>query len=324
MDDNVYLGVWTNWSRGPILGPTLTTTKPHGNLLIAFIASFIAFVAARAWRILCLAFHQHLSTENPRSTLHHQRQVVLRNSTTPESGLLSFLRLLWTWRRSPAKKLTLLGLLTIIAFLSVTAFTVAAGFSSTISTAVGDEVLLNSINCGIPWDGPSPQRSIETASMQIRFAGEFLNDASNYAQQCYQQTNLGSMECNRFVVSHLPTVTTNNNASCPFDQKICRTPNSNIRLDSGFIDTRDLGLNAREEESLAVRYMLHCAPLETTGYTSRAIQRGQKVVRYHYGSSYIGPSDNITARNFTHQAQDIDTQYSGTKINQVSGNFRLT
>ena len=189
MDEHVYLGVWTNWSRGHILSATLTTTKGQANLLIAFIASFIAFVASRLSRVVCLAFHRYLSIQQSRtSTLYQHRHIVLCNSTTPESGLLSLLHLLWAWRRSSTKDFSLFASLAFVAFFLEVTFIVAASFSSAISTAIGDEVLLKSVNCGIPWDGPSATRSIETEVVQNRYTAEYLNDAANYAQQCCKKT----------------------------------------------------------------------------------------------------------------------------------------
>jgi hypothetical protein len=39
----VYLGVWTNWSRGPVFGSTLTLDRTNASLLIAFVAFFVAW-----------------------------------------------------------------------------------------------------------------------------------------------------------------------------------------------------------------------------------------------------------------------------------------
>lgn len=71
----VHLGTWTNWSRGPILGATLTLEPRYGLLLLSFTATFVAFVASRFWRIMSLALHRIYSTPEPRDALHHQRQV---------------------------------------------------------------------------------------------------------------------------------------------------------------------------------------------------------------------------------------------------------
>ncbi|KAK3984168.1 hypothetical protein QBC44DRAFT_313457 [Cladorrhinum sp. PSN332] len=40
---NIFTGIWTNWSKGKVMGWTLTLTRSNGNLVIAFLAAFIAF-----------------------------------------------------------------------------------------------------------------------------------------------------------------------------------------------------------------------------------------------------------------------------------------
>lgn len=312
MDDNVYLGLWTNWSRGPIFGPTLTLQRDSGNLLIAFTASFIGFVAARFWKILCLGFHRYWSTSKPQHTIYHQRQVILRNSSAPEAGLLSFLRLLWAWRRSlRTKNFFIVALLAFVALCSLAGFTVAGGFSSSISTAVGDEVLLNGDNCGIV----APLANLDTATIQdaqanTRVTSEQVNDALSYATQCYgNSSQLGDMECNKFIVSQIETAV-DDKAGCPFDDSICRSTGANIRLDTGYMDSNDhLGLNAPEDERFALRYVMECAPLKTEGYTSTTNFSNRTWVRYHYGDVASGSSDNVTYLNYTHQVQDLRSQY---------------
>lgn len=71
---NVHLGTWTNWSRGRIMGATLTMSREHGSLLTAFTAFFVGIVASSFWRIVCLIFHRLYSTPTSRDALHHQRQ----------------------------------------------------------------------------------------------------------------------------------------------------------------------------------------------------------------------------------------------------------
>lgn len=85
----IHLGIWTDWTRGPILGQTLTLSRNNANLLIAFTASFVVFVGSRIWAIACLSLHRAYSTAKQRDALHHQRQVVLRNSSSSDSGLVS-------------------------------------------------------------------------------------------------------------------------------------------------------------------------------------------------------------------------------------------
>ncbi|KAK8017269.1 hypothetical protein PG991_008345 [Apiospora marii] len=97
-DGQVYLGAWTNWSRGRVMGATLTMTREQGNFLIAFTAFFIPFVVSRLWKSFAMLFHQCYSTSDPRDAVHHQRQVLLRSSSSPETSLMSFARMIWIWQ----------------------------------------------------------------------------------------------------------------------------------------------------------------------------------------------------------------------------------
>src|SRR5437868_6683784 len=91
----VYLGQWTNWSRGPVFGATLTLSKRNGNLVIAFAAFFITLVASRVWRVICLCCHQVYSSNGPKDAPYHQHQVILRNSPSPQSALWKLIQLGW-------------------------------------------------------------------------------------------------------------------------------------------------------------------------------------------------------------------------------------
>lgn len=51
---SVHLGTWINWSRGRVMGATLTLDRRDGNLLIAFTAVFVGIVTERLWRIACM------------------------------------------------------------------------------------------------------------------------------------------------------------------------------------------------------------------------------------------------------------------------------
>ncbi|KAI3331612.1 hypothetical protein HD806DRAFT_518599 [Xylariaceae sp. AK1471] len=146
MNSTVYLGLWTNWSRGPILGATLTTTKENGNLLISFTAIFIAFVTSRLWKIL----------------------FVLRNSLSPEAGLFDIIRVFWAWRKSGIKRTIILLPLILFAVAYLVGFTVA----------VGDEVLIRSASCG----QIQLNATINGVAIKKRSDAEKIYNAANYAQ----------------------------------------------------------------------------------------------------------------------------------------------
>lgn len=154
VQNSVYLGTWTNWSRGKIMGATLTLDRSHGNLLIAFTAIFTGIVTGRLWRIACYIFHRWYSTSQPRDALHHQRQAILRNSNSAVSSLYTFLQLVWAWQNITSHPLVRVLPVLVTAMLCAIAFTVVGGFSSQISSALKNEVLLNGTNCAIvsiPW-----------------------------------------------------------------------------------------------------------------------------------------------------------------------------
>lgn len=306
LDSYVHVGLWTDWSHGSVLGKRLTLTRSDANLLIAFTAFFIAFVATQFWRLFCLVHHRYSSSSIPQNALYYQQQVILRNSASAEVGLLSFLRLSWSWRKLGLRCLLPLLPLCSLTILIIAAFTIAGGFSSQISSATGDTVLLDHQKCGFI----SPPANFSDSNPFKSLFARKISNAANYAQQCYLNNSAGLLDCNRFVVDRIPWES-ETNASCPFSDTICRDAQYNIRLDTGHIDTNDiLGLNAPPRERSSSRYVLHCSPLVTEGYKSVTnVSDEGALVQYNYGWSSEGGRSNITARNYTYAVPDTHSQY---------------
>ncbi|KAJ3576404.1 hypothetical protein NPX13_g3710 [Xylaria arbuscula] len=136
----VYTGFWIDWSRGKVIGSTLTLMRDDANLFIAFVAFFLTVVTAKLWSIACFAFHSFFSTQDPRDMLHHQRQALLRNNGAPAGMALTLLlRLAWVWRQNGGGIRRVVPLSACTVLLAI-GFAAAAGFSSRI--ALGDTVLL--------------------------------------------------------------------------------------------------------------------------------------------------------------------------------------
>lgn len=315
--DDVFLGQWTNWSRGPIFGPTLTMTQEDGKYLIALIAFFVAFVASRFWRICCFFLHRFYSTNHPSAAPYHQRQAILRNSSSPESGLISLLRIWWAWRQPHPEQLLALLSPALVALMVLAGFALAGVFSSQISSTAGNEVLLSGAKCGI---------TIETSNVTDNqrvmrpYQSRAIENALNYAQQCYSSSDSSMVDCNRFVAPRLAAISVNDTASCPFESKMCRTNASNLRIDSGYIDSnRDLGINAPANERFMWRRVFHCAPLVTEGFRSNVTYQNETFIRYHYGRTIV------KSVNYTYQVSDLVQQYPDTSkkgIQEVK-EFRL-
>lgn len=306
------------------MGATLTTTRRDGDLLIAFTALFIPYVMSRLWRIFCLFAHQCHSTSSPKDPIHHQRQVIFRNSPTADSGLVSFLLVLFAWRRSPWKHLVRLVPAALLAITFIVAAILAGGYSSQISTVTGDEVLLKGDRCSILDLGPSGSKNFSTSSRFLQRDSERIMDAANYAQQCYSASGSGLMGCNRFVVQNLPTVVKDYKAACPFPSSICKSNNTNVQLDTGYVDsTLHFGLNAPDNQRFSWRNVLTCAPLKTDGFTGTMNQLNKTFMTYRYGNTRKGSTDDSLEMNYTYVVSDLESQYSQSPKTPAGLSYRL-
>ncbi|KAF2800536.1 hypothetical protein K505DRAFT_400844 [Melanomma pulvis-pyrius CBS 109.77] len=269
----VYLGVWVNWSRGRILGSTLTVTEKNGALLVAFVALFITFVGSSLWRIGCFAFHHGYSAAGPQDGIYHHRQAVLKNSDNATAGLISWYELLKAWRKVGHRPYRRLLPVTLFTVLLAVSFTAASLLSSRIASAMGQEVLIRG-NCGVNILGhyiagqdknPAVETNPEFFTVLLPFLSQRLISFSNYALSCYSNNN-NTRGCNTFSKPRLP-FSSNSNASCPFSGEMCRRSDGNLLLDTGYLNSHfDFGMNARPEERFLYRRTTHCAPLVTDGY----------------------------------------------------------
>jgi hypothetical protein len=230
---------------------------------------------------------------------------VLRNSLSAASTLWTSLQLAWSWRAT-AEGYVARTLPTIIsAILALSAFTVAGGFTSSISTGIGNEVLINGSQCAV---AVNQVFSADTLFEMYPWVSQKLNNVANYAQQCYSMnTSTGILDCTTFVKGRLPFSATLN-ASCPFsgdrDNDMCLSNDSNLLLDSGLISSEDLGLNMPSSQKMFYREVLHCAPLRTDGFTSDITTNYSIYTRYWYGAS---PSI-INVRNWTFEVENIEAE----------------
>ncbi|KAI1359235.1 hypothetical protein F5Y08DRAFT_349862 [Xylaria arbuscula] len=302
----VYTGFWIDWSRGKVIGSTLTLTRDDANLFIAFVAFFLTVVTTQLWSVACFAFHSFFSAQDPRDMLHHQRQALLRNNGARAGMALTLVRLAWVWRQNGGGIRRVVPLLACTVLLAI-GFAAAAGFSSRI--ALGDTVLLRGGNCAI---GIS---ALSDPAKQASFFGPWHSKqhtrALNYAEQCYSTSETGA------------DLSVGTNASCPFGGNICSSNSSNIRIESSFIDSHlDLGVNAPPDQRSQFRTIIHCAPLTTKGYrSSHTRSDNQTFSRYHYGYNafynytheYPVPDNAINSleyNNDTASGLGLNTQYS--------------
>lgn len=308
IDYPVYVGVWTNWSKGGrVSGSVITLTHRNGALLTAFLALFVTFTSSRLWRILCFALHRLLARPEAQDGLYHQRQAILRNTLDEKSALISFIRLLRAWQsRAPRSLYRLLPLITLSVFVSA-GFTLGSIFSSKISSLMGNEVLISSTQCGIlSWNSLSGQASSELdADIYNAWLAERMTSYANYAQRCYLNSSRAGDCSGPYVQRNLVSVV-NKNASCPFRNKICYTPNNNLEIDTGYLNSHlDLGINTPLDSQYNIRILTHCAPLKAEGYRKTVYYSHYKpYLQYFYGPKFSSQEQ----KSFTYEMpqQSID------------------
>ncbi|KAI9703520.1 MAG: hypothetical protein M1820_005824 [Bogoriella megaspora] len=262
---HVHLGHWINWSLGSVRGSTVTLTRRDGALLTAFLAMFVTFAGTRIWKIAAFGIYLSLSKKTPQDALFHQRQAILRNTSTADEALWYFLKVVWVWHKSNHLVYRKIGPLTLVSLVASVGFAVAGVFSSQVSSSMGNEVLLSGKGCA--WTNGSSFTEQDTVGILDAYSSELMQDASQRAQQCYS-SNTSTENCQTFIKSSIPLSITRN-ASCPFDRKICQSNTANLFIDTGYLDSHyDFGVNAAPEKRITSRYVTHCAPLVLEGYSS--------------------------------------------------------
>ncbi|PHH89538.1 hypothetical protein CDD83_5824 [Cordyceps sp. RAO-2017] len=309
-------GVWTDWSYGRVMGLTLTLDKTTGSYLIAFTAVFISLAGSSFWRILRLALYRSYSTLEPGDTLHHQRQVLLRNSITAPASLWAFSQLGWTWRQSGCRAWLRTLPAILCAIFSIAAFAAASGLSSRLFSSLSRAVLIDGSKCGLPTGNVGKLENKTVFYTGIREAMRIADLSRHYAEQCYTGKPTGVSDCITYIQPRLSSLI-NRYAPCPFSAGICRSNSSNLRLDTGLIDSHHhLGINAPFKDRFQIRFVAHCAPLITEGFAKRNSTRHGNYTEYYYGPLHLFEDESTP---YTYQVEDVFGQYRHVDEDVYSG-----
>ena len=330
----VYMGVWTNWSEGQVRGVTLTTTTAHGAFLIAFLAIFVQFTGTHFWGIVRFVLHQYRAKKGSHDAIYHQQQAVLRN-TSSDDAVIGLLRVVWAWKSSTKIGKPLLRSLALIctAALHLMGCTVAAIFSTTASTALGDEVLISSPYCGFVNAGTSNLTAFE--NIITSYTSKVIQDSANYARSCYSGEGGIWHDCSTYASTRLPTFC-DTHAPCPFGSDICIAPA--FQLDTGRLSSnKNFGLNAPPKNRVDLRKVVTCAPIDVdrfstvkngtsilTNYTTTTDLPEMQYVELDYGNfTYLTPSgaaeSNYTYR-YRSQLENFNNQ-AGSRFPEMAQYF---
>ncbi|KAK5174886.1 uncharacterized protein LTR77_000022 [Saxophila tyrrhenica] len=279
---DIYTGVWTNWSKGnKVLGATITLSSTYSIFLTALLAVFIPAVGIQSWKVFCYCAHEVRVSKDSRDTLHHQLQVVLRNSSTPDGTAFTFLKQAWYWgKQSTSSAVRCLGW----AVLAIAWSLVFAALGIVLPIAVvnlsDDLRQISSNTCGY-YMPPNDGSSIND------YNAKTLNDsitAAQYVSDCYVEMPDRHL-CDGFAVPKLHRFA-GTETSCPFATNVCLPGVQGYQIDSGYLDSlHELGINFPPKDRLKYRKVTTCAMLNDGGsYT----QRSDLGTGYFYGMMSSG------------------------------------
>ncbi|KAI1359055.1 hypothetical protein F5Y08DRAFT_350059 [Xylaria arbuscula] len=255
--------------------------RDNANLLIGAVTFFITIVAVYIWKIISFSLHAYYSDPGPRDGLYHQRQAIIRNSSSAAGTVLSLVNLIWAWRKVTKSWLRLLPLL-LLTIITAIGLAIASIFASRVAT--GSEVLITGSGCGMVVPDLSDPSLSEVFTDYTPYLADSLTQASIYASQCYEGSSSSSMGCGVFVKPHLKAEKIDTNASCPFPS-LCQTEDSNLLIDTGLLNSHnDFGINAPEDERFLFRMAVACAPLMSENYSKiYNVSQDRSYTQYYYG-----------------------------------------
>ena len=299
----IYNGVWVNWSRGPILGWTLTLAFKQAQLLTAFLAVYVTVAGSQFWKILSYLIHQSRAAPTPGDGRHQQVQAILRNTGTPLSASWELMKLGRPWRKVAPSGFGPILILALIGVFHSAGWGLAGVFSSSVTKTYGDEALIRGSNCG--WYS-TPHGSNDTGFLRSKTVNATV-DAATYARLCYGTSQQKSF-CNQYTVPRIPWFS-NANSSCPFDPEFCvfNGTAAAFEMDTGLLDSNDVfGINTPLSKRIGYRRVTTCAPLHPP---SRFVQPENKTgslgieTFVHY---YFGPT-SATNSSYDYKVTDYDS-----------------
>lgn len=301
----IYSGVWLNWSRGPILGWTLTLPSTQAQLLTAFLAVYVTLAGAQFWKIFSYIVHQWRAAPLPGDGQHQQMQAILRNTGTPLGASWQLLMLGWQWRKIASKGFGPVLIVAVLGVFHAVGWGLAGVFSSSVTKISGDEVLIRGTSCGFYSDSSG---STDTAFLRSKNLNATAK-ATTYARQCYGTSQHKSF-CDQYIVPQIPWKS-NANASCPFDPEFCAFNGTAaaFEMDTGLLDSNGVfGVNTRSSQRIGYRRITTCAPIEPPSSFVRIENETNSAGTQTYVRYYFGPTP---VANFSY-GYNINSYNSGS------------
>lgn len=272
----IYEGVWINWSRGSILGSTLTVSPQHASILSPALAILVSIAGSQLWTLSQYVLHQVRATPEHRNFIYHQTQSILRNSTSDFDALSRLSRLAIAWRHQKGTRMLILVAPLFAWALLHFLLVVFAGIFSSVILAGDSDVLSRSPWCGNFNDTylssiyyPKQQDDASTIALSNEY-NSYANSRLSFVQQTVDICGDGSQHCDGPRPKPLPFTTTFAPGACPVNSSLCHPDaGGSMSFDTGFLSSYvHLGYNAPQKDRVSVRITAQCSPLKPQGYVT--------------------------------------------------------
>ena len=301
-DGNTYFGPWVDWSRGRVLGATITLSNHNAGLLVAFFALFVSFAMGKLWTLASHGVYYLGPGSKSTDELPREHLDILQNSATPEAAVWRFGVLSYD-HRSDSCSFRRTALWMVFAFFSYALVGAAAIFSPNAIKGSSSETLVRSSQCGF-WNYTITRDTPATSNQKM------LNrtaDALQYARNCYGATALKPSQCGKFTKRDIKWKS-ESNVECPFTASICRiNTTAAYRMDTDLLDSHVyLGINAPPKDRIGFRKVTTCATLNGTRFGKMKNESDSTGRIDHYLQLHFGHLENISEYTYS-----INTDVAG-------------
>jgi len=293
----VFVGRWTDWSHGKVLGDSITVKIEAGRVILSGTATFIAVVAGFAWTIAAYIAHQFLARTHHTDFLHAQNRSSFRNSQSALSTAWELFCIGWTWssrrcfccrqrgNRNSQRVRRRCFPAVLYAMVVWAAFTASGILSSNIAPPAyqSSDIRVKQTNCGL-WSFNTTNLEGLTAQ-QIKVLNDTIG-SRQYARTCYSNDfiSIDPTACSFYTVQNLAYIRMPLESQCPFGSKQSSV-NLNLPFKNGECDTlyntgshlmftdlldshKHLGINAPPVDRIQFQKNTTCSPLSTSNRTS--------------------------------------------------------
>jgi hypothetical protein len=310
--------------RSYVLGATVTISATSANVLIAFLALYVAWTATNSWAILCFIAYQLRWTDKAEDGLFWQVQALFRSEVSDIGMAARLAEVAWCWKRRTKRVAARISPIILICIVHFSIFAVAGLFSSRIADAANEVLLVPSNHCGTPditfstatsHSQPLSLEELDDLDSLVVGTRQSLQDTKEISRTCYSRLDGTVPDSYSSVCQHMivPSIASaiNRSDECPFESAACAS--SVLSMDTGLLDSHThFGINSPRKDRIQFRRRTTCTilPLENR-YKVQDPSFGDPGTDYYYFGDLISVL-GIGQDNYTMSLANISRARMGT------------